>query len=146
MPKKLLLSEAFEDGLKDIVLTVRVPESLYSLLERESQEQGTSISTLARSLLSYHYLADHLKSKLKKLGAELTSNDVGLLESLRSHTQNVINQLDEIDMLRGPGLLLESKNRQAKRPSKKPTGDWLEKLIEQKVDEAMARQRKGDKK
>jgi len=119
MPKKLILSEAFVDDSGDIIVTTRVPKSLHSLLEKEAQERGASISTLVRSVLSSRYLAEYLKSKSKFAG-----NDSVQLEVLRI---DLIGQLNEIEALSGK------------------KDDWLEKLIEKKIKEVFSHQKKGGK-
>ena len=101
VPRKLILSEAFVEGTtKELVLTTRVPENLYLLVEEEAKRQGTSVAALTRGLISYHFIPEHFKKKLKK-GSGLASNDLGLLENFRAHTQDLTRQLEEVDALRG---------------------------------------------
>ncbi len=125
MPRKLILSEAFEGATKEIVFTTRIPESLFSLLEEDAKTQGTSIAALGRGLISFHYVAQHLKSKLGK-GSALTSNDLGLFESLRAHIQDLTGQLQEIDALRG-----QTSDTQR-------LDEGLRRLVEEAVEQALA--------
>ena len=99
MPRKLMISEAFEDGKREIVLTARLPDILYKLINQDAHNQGVSISMLVRDLLGFHYLLEHLKTKLES-GSDIEAGEITILETFRAHVLQLSNTLNEVDDIR----------------------------------------------
>lgn len=120
MARKLMISEGFKDGETEAVMTARVPQTLYGLITEDAEAQGVPISTLLRDVLGLYYLPEYLKTKLKE-GSNLTVTDVTMLEGLRSHTQGLSEQLQEIDALRGQPSKLDGSFKEMEKIVKEIT-------------------------
>jgi hypothetical protein len=122
LERKLLLGEVFEDGKPQVIMTSRVPDTLYKLINEDAGKQKISISILVRDLLAVHYLAKHLKTELEK-NSSLAAGEVTLMEGFRSYVSELVRSLKEIDVMRG---------------QKKTVDPDLQGLIERMVNDQLA--------
>ena len=99
MARKLMISEVFKDAKKEVVSNVRLSDTLYKLITKDAKDQGVSISELVRDLLGFHYLLEHLKTKLEN-GSDIEAGEITILETFRAHVSQISNTLSEVDDIR----------------------------------------------
>ncbi len=99
MARKLMISEAFKDAKKEVVSNVRLSDTLYKLITKDAKDQGVSISELIRDLLGFHYLLEHLETKLEN-GSDIEAGEITILESFRAHVSQLSEALNEVDEIR----------------------------------------------